>query len=332
MKLLTYKRQTIPAYIILTLFLTIIMIGCSSSSSGSPPNPSETRQRQQSQSTTPASAPVSQTLIVHFIDVGQADSILIQAPSGKNMLIDAGNNEDRSTVVNYIKNQGISKLDIVVGTHPHEDHIGGLDTVINTFDIDQVVMPNKTHTTQTFKDVLTAVQNKGLKITTAKPGVNLDLGTGVTASVIAPIGTSYDDLNSYSAVIRLVFGNTSFLFTGDAPSDSEAEMVSSGTTLASTVLKVGHHGSSTSTSQAFLNKVNPKYAVIMVGKDNDYGHPHKETLDKLANIGAKVCRTDLNGIIIAASDGSTVSFTTSKTANNISISSPAPVPVAAPAH
>jgi beta-lactamase superfamily II metal-dependent hydrolase len=257
-----------------------------------------------------ATAPLEGSLKIHFLDVGQADSLLIQAPSGKTMLIDAGNNADDSTVVDYIRALGISRLDIVVGTHPHEDHIGGLDTVIETFDIGQIVMPNKTHTTRTFEDVITAVQNKGLKITAAKPGVNLNLGSGVAASVIAPLEKSYEDLNNYSAVIHLSFGNTSFLFTGDAEEVAEADILQAGTAVQSTVLKVGHHGSRTSSSSDFLQAVHPDYAVILCGQDNDYGHPHQETLDKLSSMGVQVYRTDVHGTIIATSDGKTVQFKT----------------------
>ncbi|NLM20569.1 MAG: MBL fold metallo-hydrolase [Peptococcaceae bacterium] len=277
----------------------------------------------------PVSKAASGQLKVHFLDVGQAESILIQAPSGKTMLIDAGNNDDGNFVTSYIRNQGISKLDIVVGTHPHEDHIGGLDTVINTFDIGQVVMPTKTHTTQTYKDVLTAIKNKCLKITAAKAGVSLDLGQGVTAKIVGPT-TTYDDLNNNSAVIHLTFGNTSFLFTGDAEEDAEADILAAGYNIRAEVLKVGHHGSSTSTSQKFLNKVKPAYAVIMAGQGNDYGHPHEEILNKLAKIGAKIFRTDINGTIIATSNGSEVSFNTQPTAVKATTPNSAPKTTPAP--
>jgi len=262
-------------------------------------------------------APVSGTLQVHFIDVGQADCILIEAPSGKTMLIDAGNNEDAGTVTSYIEKQKISKLDIVVGTHPHEDHIGGLDAVIDAFKIGQVIMPSKTHTTETFKDVLGAVKNKGLKITPAKTGVKLNLGDGVTAVVLAPNGSDYEDLNNYSAVIRIAFGSTSFLFTGDVGEMSESEMLRNVSmyALGSTVLKVGHHGSSDATSEPFLDLVDPTYATICVGKGNDYDHPAQETLEKLKNRGVKVFRTDLDGTIVAVSDGSEVTFHTPEIAS-----------------
>lgn len=328
MQLLAYKNRRILAYITLTLFLIALLLGCSAPDATQPSTaardqPAQAADQQttppssnpgDSAAAAPAAAAVPGTLKVHFLDVGQADCVLVRAPSGKNMLIDAGNNGDADTILSYIRNQGISKLDIVVGTHPHEDHIGSLDKIINTFDTGQVVMPNATTTTRTFEDVLTAIQNKGLKITAAKPGVALDLGAGIMAAVIAPNGSKYEDLNNYSAVIRLTFGSTSFLFTGDAGSISEFEILASSRVvdLKSTVLKVGHHGSSYSSSQAFLDKVRPQYAVISVGKDNDYGHPAKETLDKLAAIGAKVYRTDQHGTIVATSDGSKVSFTTFK--------------------
>lgn len=247
-------------------------------------------------------------LKVHYIDVGQADCILIQIPNGKNVLIDAGNNADSSTVVSYLQNQRVKRLDVVVGTHPHEDHIGSLDTVINTFDIGQVVMPKKASTTRTYSNVITAIINKGLKITEAKAGLQLSLGNEVVARLLAPNSTGYDDVNDCSAVLQLVYGKNIFLFSSDANALSENEMMNTGYDLRADVLKVGHHGSSSATTSAFLNKVSPKYAVISVGKGNSYGHPTQATLDKLANAGVKVYRTNESGTIIAESDGSNITF------------------------
>ncbi len=252
-------------------------------------------------------------LKVSFIDVGQADSILVETPNGKSLLIDAGNNEDGDFVVSYIKSKGLNKIDVIVGTHYHEDHIGGLDTVINNFDIGKIYMPNAT--TQVFEDVLIAAKNKNLKINTAKAGVNIDLDSDLEVSILAPVGNTYEDLNNYSAVIKLTYKNNSFLFEGDAGNISESEMLSSGSNLKADVLKVGHHGSNDSTTEPFLKAVSPKYAVISVGKDNDYWYPTKQTLDKLAATSVQVYRTDELGTIVAFSDGNTIAFdkTTSAT-------------------
>jgi competence protein ComEC len=247
-------------------------------------------------------------LKISFIDVGQGDSILIQSPSGKTMLIDAGTNESTSTVVNYIKDQGIKNIDVIVETHPHEDHIGGMDAVINTFDIGQIFMPKVSAATKTFQDVLTAIQNKRLKVTTAVSGIPIDLDPAVKIEMLAPNSSSYEDVNNYSAVIKLTYNDTSFLFTGDAQEESEKEMLAKGYDLNADVLKVGHHGSDTSTSPEFLKVASPKYAVISVGKDNDYGHPRQETLDKLSLAGIQIFRTDESGTIVATSDGNTIKF------------------------
>lgn len=265
-------------------------------------------------------------LEVHFIDVGQADSILIKAPDGKSMLIDAGNNADGPEVVSYLKKQGINKIDVLVGTHPHEDHIGGLDNVINSFDIGQIYMPKVSHTTKTFEDVLIAIQNKGLKVTTPVPGSTFDLGTA-KCTILAPNNSSYEGLNNYSIVVKLEYGNTSFLFTGDAESVSEQEMLSKGYDLKTDVLKVGHHGSDSSTTQAFLDKINPAYAVIMVGKENSYGHPSKAVMDRLQAKGVAVYRTDENGTIVATSNGNSIMFNVksgSYAARVETLNSPAP--------
>jgi len=191
-------------------------------------------------------------LTVSYIDVGQADSILIQTPGGKNVLIDAGNNEDANTIVTYLKGKNISRLDYVIATHSHEDHIGSMDTVINTFDIGNMVMPKETSNTQTFRDLLTAIANKGLKPIEAKAGVKLDFGSELNAELLAPNSTGYGDINDYSAVLRLVYGKNIFLFTGDAEAQSESEMLHLGSLLKADVLKVGHHGSKTSELSKFL--------------------------------------------------------------------------------
>ena len=249
-------------------------------------------------------------LKVHFINVGQADCILVQ-DGNSNMLIDAGNNDDSNTVLNYLKKQNVSKLDYVIGTHPHEDHIGSLDDVIKEFDIGKVYMPKVTHTSKTFKDVINAIKNKNLKITTPTPGTSFNIGSS-TATILAPNSNEYEDLNNYSIVIKLTHGNNSFMFTGDAEDISEKEIIKKGFDLKADVLKIGHHGSSSSTTVEFLNKVNPKYAVIMTEKNNSYGHPHKEVMDRLKSKGITVYRTDENNTIVATSDGSKISFNTNK--------------------
>ncbi|MBN3346578.1 MBL fold metallo-hydrolase [Clostridium botulinum] len=243
---------------------------------------------------------------VHYINVGQGDSILIQQ-DGHNMLIDAGTNTAESTVVNYLKSKGITRLDYIIGTHPHEDHIGGLDKVIDNFTVDKVIMPKVTHTTQTFKDVITSMQNKRLKITISKVGDKYSLGVA-DFTILAPNNSSYSNLNNYSVVIKLKFGNRSFIFTGDAESLSEGEILAKQLDISGDVLKLGHHGSRTSTSQNFLDKVNPSYAIISCGKNNKYNHPHQETLNKIKAKNIKVYRTDEVGTIIATSNGSDLNF------------------------
>jgi len=225
------------------------------------------------------------------------------------MIIDAGTNASTNSLINTIKGMGISKFDIVVGTHPHEDHIGGMDAVINQFDIGTIYMPKVTTTTKTFQDVLIAIKNKGLTITTPETETIFNFGE-TQCTILAPNSQTYEDLNNYSIIIKLVYGNTSFLLTGDAQTESEKEMLSNGYNLQSDVLKVGHHGSSSSTSPEFLKAVSPQYSIISVGKNNDYGHPHQVTLDKLAGAGVKVYRTDLNGTITIISDGSDLSVST----------------------
>lgn len=251
-------------------------------------------------------------LRVSFIDVGQGDSEFIELPNGETMLIDAGTNETGKNVVDYIKSLGYTSINYVVGTHPHEDHIGGLDDVIKTFDIGSIYMPKITADTKTFEDVLDAAESKNLMINTAKSGVSIMDTEDLSVKFLAPTLDSYENTNDYSAVVKVVYGDTSYLFTGDAEEFSENLITDD---VNADVLKVGHHGSSTSTSTEFLKKVSPSSAVISCGKGNSYGHPHSETLQKLADMGTAVYRTDELGTIVSVSDGKTINFDTNNTAS-----------------
>lgn len=255
-------------------------------------------------------------LKVHFIDVGQADSILIQQ-GNENMLVDAGNNDDEDILKSYLGNLGITEFKYVVGTHAHEDHIGSLDYIMNSFKVGKIYFPNATATTKTFENLVKAVKNKGMKFTEPKVGETFNIGDA-KCTILAPNGTTYEDANNYSIVIKLEYVNNSFLLTGDAEDVSEKEMLNKGLNLKADVLKAGHHGSSSSSTEEFLNAVNPKYAVISVGKDNDYGHPHKETLQKFSSRGIKVYRTDESGTIVATSDGNNITFNASPSTSNTS--------------
>jgi len=255
-------------------------------------------------------------LKVHFIDVGQGDCILIEDGTSA-MLIDAGNPENGPGIVSYIKNLGTQKLNFVLATHPHADHIGGMADVINAFDVEKIIMPKATHTTRTFENLLLTIQNKGLKITAPVPGTEYKLGDA-SFTILAPNSSSYKDLNDYSVVIKLKYGSTSFLFTGDAEAVSENEILARGYDVKANVLKVGHHGSTSSTTERFLDAVSPRYAVICVGANNQYGHPAPETLSKLAERGIKIYRTDEAGTIVATSDGKSISFNKQPSSVNIS--------------
>lgn len=245
-------------------------------------------------------------LKVHFIDVGQGDSTLIET-DGRFMLIDAGERDQGDTVVSYLKAQGVVKLDYVIGTHPHSDHIGGLETVIREFDIDKIILPEKEHTTKTYEQLLDAIADKDLKITLPKVGDSYKLGEA-SFRIIAPNRDYGDNLNNWSVGLRLAYGENSFLLCGDAQKEAEKDMGANGLNLKADVLKLSHHGSNTSSSEEFMDLIRPEYAVISCGKNNDYGHPHKEVLEMLNKRGIKVLRTDQLGTIVAVSDGTKVSF------------------------
>ena len=248
-------------------------------------------------------------LKVHFIDVGQGDSIFIELPNDEVMLIDAGESSEEEKVYNYITNLGYNNIDYVVGTHPHTDHIGGLEYIINNINVENIYMPKAVSTSKTFESLLNTITNKNLKVKVAKANVNIISSDNLNVFIIAPNSESYSNLNNYSAVIKINYYNNSFLFMGDAEVLSEEEITSD---VQADVIKVGHHGSDSSSSLAFLNKVKPKYAIISVGANNQYNHPYDSIISRYEIIGAQVYRTDLNGTIVATSDGTNINITKEK--------------------
>lgn len=250
-------------------------------------------------------------LKVLFLDVGQGASQLLVSPNGKTMLIDAGDNDKEQLMLDYMKKYGITKLDIIIGTHPDADHIGGLDKVIDHLDIGKVYLPKASSNTKTYESLLTSIKQKGLKVTTAKAGVKLDWDPDVQVEMLAPV-KSYKDNNNNSAVVRLTHGANAILLTGDAESESEQDMIASKAELSADLMLVGHHGSNSSTTAAFLNKVKPKAAVIQVGKGNKYGHPKEKVLQRLEKQGVKVYRNDEQGTIAAISDGKQIRMQTER--------------------
>lgn len=243
------------------------------------------------------------TLTVSFIDVGQADSILLSA-GGEAMLIDAGNNDDGGLVLDYIASLGITELKYAVGTHPDEDHIGGLDTVMASIPVGTLLMPDKYANTKTYRDVISTADECGITLLSPSAGDTLDLG-GCVLTILGPM-RDYSGKNDCSIVIKAVFGDTSFLFTGDIETDAEHDLVSMGYDLTCDVLKAPHHGSSTSSSYVFLRSANPKMIVIPCGRDNSYGHPHEEVMSRYSDLGATVYRTDTMGTVVMTSDGTDI--------------------------
>lgn len=258
----------------------------------------------------PSDIPENSNFEVHFIDVGQADSALIEC-DGKTMMIDGGNVADSNVVAAYLKKEDVTELNYVVCSHAHEDHVGGLSGALSVTKADNIYAPKTETNTKAYKNFKKKAEEQNVEIKHPNIGDEIQLGSS-TVEFLGPVDENGKDLNSTSIVLKITYGNTSFLFTGDAESDEEEEILNSGADLKSTVLKVGHHGSRTSTSYPFLREVMPQYAVISVEKGNSYGHPNEETLSKLSDAGVEVYRTDESGDIVMTSDGNNISITTSK--------------------
>lgn len=242
---------------------------------------------------------------LHMIDVGQGLSVLLRSPEGACALIDAGDRGAEEVICPYLRELGVTELDLVVATHMHADHIGGMDEVIREFGGKRVIMPDMpksiTPTTKSYTDLLSAIEDKGCRITLAKPGAEYPLGSAVL-TVLGPV-SGYDDLNNTSVVTRIRYGEAAFLVTGDAEEVSEQDMLDSRRVQPAQVLIAGHHGSSTSSSAAFLSAVKPSYIGISCGEDNSYGHPHREAMQRFQKAGATILRTDLSGTVVFYTDG-----------------------------
>lgn len=248
-------------------------------------------------------------LKVHYLDVGQGDSIFIELPNNETMLIDAAESYQSEKIINYLKNLNYQKIDYVIGTHPHTDHIGGLKDIINTFEIGKIYMPKVVSTTKTYESLLMAIKDKNLKINTAKAGTSIIDTDTLKINILAPNSETYTELNNYSVVTKITYGTTKFLFMGDAEKLSENEIKED---VSADVIKIGHHGSNTSSSINFIKKVNAKYGIISVGLNNKYNLPKEETITNWENSGTKIYLTSTNGTIRASSDGKNIKIESEK--------------------
>ncbi|XZM62224.1 ComEC/Rec2 family competence protein [Clostridium perfringens] len=252
--------------------------------------------------------PKDSELMISYMDVGQGDAAYIKV-NGNDILIDAGPRSNSKELLEQLKAKNIDDFELVIATHPHEDHIGGMVDVFKEYEVKAFYSPKITHTTKTYENLVKAVKDDGLKTKELKGGMVIDLGEGAKFEVFTPQKSEYEELNDYSPIMKLSFGDTSYLFTGDAEKLAEEEALAKyKTSLDSDVIKFGHHGSSSSSSNAFIEAVSPKYGIISCAKDNKYGHPHRETLDIIKKYNIKTFRTDTDGEIILTSDGKSINF------------------------
>lgn len=245
----------------------------------------------------------------HFIDVGQGDSSLIITPKGKTILIDAGDEAHAKKVVSYVREQGIEKLDLVIATHPDADHIGGMDKVIKNFDIGVFAMPDVSAKTNQYKQIQRELKAKKMKATRLYQGDEVQIDDDIDFEILSPVkGKKYDDTNEYSIVAKIVYKDTSFILMGDATMENEVDIINNVPDIDIDVLKLGHHGSSTSSSDYFITKTSPNIAIISCGKNNKYGHPHQEVMRVLKKHGVTPYRTDEMGDIVITSDGKEIKY------------------------
>jgi len=245
----------------------------------------------------------------HFIDVGQGDSSLIITPKGKTILIDAGDEAHAKKVVSYIREQGIEKLDLVIATHPDADHIGGMDKVIKNFDIGVFAMPDVSAKTNQYKQIQRELKAKKMRATRLYQGDEVQIDDDIDFEILSPVkGKKYDDTNEYSIVAKIVYKDTSFILMGDATMENEVDIINNVPDIDIDVLKLGHHGSSTSSSDYFITKTSPNIAIISCGKNNKYGHPHQEVMRVLKKHGVTPYRTDEMGDIVITSDGKEIKY------------------------
>lgn len=244
-------------------------------------------------------------IAIHMIDVGQADSILIMTPNG-NMLVDAGCRASKTALKNYLDGQGIKEFEYVIFTHAHEDHIGGAAMIMKDYKVKNVIMPDATATTAVFEDMIDAIEESKANVIKATPGYTFNIGN-LKNTVLGPVKSDYD-VNNTSVVVKSEFGSSSIMLTGDAEEISEKDILATfdSSALDCDILKVGHHCSTTSTCKEFLSAVSPKIALISVGTGNSYGHPHKESYERLQDFGAKIYRTDVSGSVVIKTDGKTI--------------------------
>lgn len=309
-------KNLIQKFLTLLILFSFIITGCSSINSildNATSSPAATQESSTNKTNTdPSKIPDISTqttseLLVHFIDVGQADCILVEN-QGETVLIDSGNRADFDTIQNYLNNLGVTTINHFILTHPHEDHIGSAAKIVKNFNIEKVYMTDATADSSIYTSLIEELSKKEIVPIYPAPGDNFSIGE-TAFTFLGPVST-YKDVNSMSLVVRADFGSSSFLFTGDCTDEAEKDMLSAGVNLEAQVLKVGHHGSRESSTYVFLKAVNPEYSVISVGTDNDYGHPTEEALSRLNDVGSTLFRTDQSGTIIATCNGTDITWNT----------------------